>query len=436
MKTRVLIVALVAALFVVLAGCEFSTPAGSSVDVSGVLVSIPSAINNPNAGRAVFSGQTLTVEDELLADVQPIYNPIREHYNPIAQDVIDFADQLITAVQTHIFDNEGAMTLLDSGEAIQSTDATAGEKWQVTKSGGTYTVENWQEMDDGSWKKILHMTVNTESGYSGTIYACVGDAADGYPMTIKVVYDTADATLGQVTELEAVGMEAMADATETTNIPSKLWLKASQKDGVFNVAANVFYTQVKLHEGEVIGDKLTARIGNGSTTDVNGAYVYRGVVNVDTNKGKVELALTPANQNDAGTIFTTWSMAENYKQAVAEWITGDATLMSDINTIADPDIDTSSSADDVFAALVDVADHFEAQGTQDPELLAILYVTKLTNPGFFDGTATSAFVGTNDLRKPDWAANIPQDFGLDVQVTPQTISGLSLTMPGEAQPSF
>jgi hypothetical protein len=62
-------------------------------------VSIPTAINNPNASRAVLSGQTVTVEDQLLADVQPIYDPIREHYNPIAQDVIDFADQLIAAVQ-------------------------------------------------------------------------------------------------------------------------------------------------------------------------------------------------------------------------------------------------------------------------------------------------------------------------------------------------
>jgi hypothetical protein len=337
-------------------------------------------------------------------------------------------------MQTHIFDNEAAMTLLDSGEALQSTDAEAGEKWQVTESGGTYTVENWQQLSDDSWKKILHMTVNVDGGYSGTIYACVGEEADDYPMTIKVVYDTADATLGQVTELEAVGMEAMADATQTTNIPSKLWLKASQKDGVFNVAADVYYTDVQLHDGEAIGPYVDEVIGTG--TDINGAYVYRGVVDVETNKGKVALALTPEAQDDAATIFETWSMAEIYKQAVAEWIKADGTLISNINTIADPDIDADSSADDVFAALVDVADHFEAQGSQDAELLGILFVTKLTNPGYFDGTQPSAFVGTNDLKTPSWAADIPQAYGLDIEVTPNTIAQLSLTMPGDPQPGF
>ncbi len=434
MKSRFLVTAAVAAVLVVLAGCEFSAPGGSSVDVSDVLVDIPSAINNPNASRGVLSGQTLTVEEELLADVQPIYNPIREHYNPIAQNVIDFADQLIAGVQTHIFGNEGAMALLDGGEALQSTDSSAGEKWQVTETGGTYTVEHWKTISDDSWKKIIHMTVNTESGYSGTIHACVGSEADDYPMTIKVTYDTADATLGQVTELEAVGMEAMADASETNNIPSKLWLKASQKDGVFNVAANVFYTNVVLHDGEDIGPYVTDVIGTG--TDINGAYVYRGVVAVDTNKGQVSLALTPDDQDEAGTIFDTWSMAEIYKQAVAEWIKDDGTLIDDINTIADPAIHGTSTTEEVFAALVDVADYFEAHGSQDPELLGILFVTKLTNPGYFDGDASSVFVGTEEINKPEWAADVPQTYELDIEVTPTAISELSVTMPGDAQPSF
>lgn len=447
MKSRVLFVAAVAAVLVVAAGCDLSAPAGSSVDVSGVLVSIPSAINNSSASRGVLSGQTVTVEDQLLADVQPIYNPIREHYNPIAQDVIDFADQLIAAVQTHIFDNEGAMTLLDGGEALQSTDSSAGEKWQVEKSGGTYTVENWQQLSDDSWKKILHMTVNVDGGYSGTIHACVGDEADDYPMTIKVVYDTADATLGQVTELWAVGMEAMADASETNNIPTKLWLKASQKAGVFNVAANVYYTQVKLHDGEAIGPYVDAVLGTG--TDINGAYVYRGVVDVDTNKGQVALALTPEDQNDATTIFDTWSMAEIYKQAVAEWILDPnsywddqqtTTLLDAINNVLSnagkATIADTATPGEVFIGLQDLYDVVSQDGDPDADLLGILFVTKLTNPGYFDGTQTSAFVGTNDLKKPTWAAEIPQDYGLDIEVTPKTIAELSVTMPGDAQPSF
>jgi len=446
---NIAVAAMLIGLLLGLAACK--DIAGSAVGGLGdALLGFPAALAEPSAtfSYVTESFSIKTTPADITGYLDYLYRPVRSTYNPLAAQAIGFVDNLLEGVETNIFGNQVVMAALaDTGEWASYNQAET-EAYRVTQSALTYTVEIWKTVDAQGLKILDLEFTDTGSNYRGTAIAVSDTLGLSERPTYQVDFDTADAVLGKYVELRAVNIQPV---TSAANIPRKLWLKAWQDGDGFFVSANIHYVQVDIETTSPFRTQFMEQLG-APAADVQASYIYRGAVDVTTDHGGVSLGLVPASvgTTDTATLFTDYSIGAIYKTAIAAWIrtnptittsTGDQALITVINDILvfyGQDalaINTGSNEADIFTALQAVKAILDGGGASSADLDAILFVVKVVNPGYYDGTA--GFVGTEELGKPSWAADVPALSG-DVGVSAAAIAdaAFTVTMPPPAHPDF
>ncbi len=427
-------------------------PETREINLDKALLDLPSAVNAPQSGSDPGQGSRSiivhTAEDTALAVIGTIYNPVRDVYNPLASEIIRFTNQLIAEMDTSLFSNDQVIDTLKSDGVVELTFDDQSQKARMTLDNATYTVESWKKIQN-AWLKILDIRFSKNSGrYVGTIHARDEQLDAVHRPEFRIDFDTSDPEVGQVMELRVINLDyddpAVTEEWESFNIPHKLWLKATQDDNSFYIAANVFYRNIYLN-GDQFTPYLMSVLNDNEpyipgVTRVDANYIYRGAVNVGLNVGAVDLALVPEDTEDTGTIFSLYSMATIYKEAVAAWVKDNATIIEGLNFILDEvgagfQISADSGVDEIFSALTLAGQYFEEQGYSDETIDAVLFVVQLTNPGYFD--SVSGFVGNDSIRRPLWADAVPAYEFLKVRSAAEISSDtFTVVMPDDVGPDF
>ena len=428
-----------------LLGGENTGDVETMAGLAEALIEFPAALVTSQADASRVTIKETTAEG-ITSYLDYLYKPVRSTYNPLALSAVEFVETVLDAVETKIFAEGSIRRALETSGSWTVKNNTNTEAHRVTRSEGDYTVETWKIIDS-AWLKTLHLEFGEAAGaYRGTVIAVKDTPGLSERPIYEVTFDTNDATFGQVTEVRAVKIKY--DDGIHPNIARKLWLKAWQTDNDFFVAANIHYTHVNIQTDSPFYDEFMTELGQQAGTDtVNASYIYRGSVDIDTEQGAVSLALVPEGLAGVETVFTDYSIGELYKRAISDWVRTDPDaestptqkLISVINNIltavgADL-IDTTSTDDEIFAALEATKSYLDSAGQSSNDLNAILFVVKAVNPGYYD--AISGFVGTEALNKPTWAGDVPaHDQSIDVSAAVIAADTYTVVMPAPAEPDF
>ena len=280
--------------------------AGGGDEITGLadsLIDIPSALVNAEVG-------TSSVAD-VPAYLDYLYKPVRNTYNPLALSAIRYVESLLEAVEANIFGERSIRRALDTDGSWAGKNKAKTEAYRVTKHQLNYTVEIWKTVDS-QWLKTLHLDFyKAGEVYRGTATAVDDTSGLTERPTYKVIFDTNDASYGQVTELRATNIN-FADGADP-NIARKLWLKAWQLDRDFFITANIHYTHIDIESQSPFYEEFMAELGKQSPAEnVKASYIYRGSVDVDTEHAGVSLALVPQTVSSVDTVFSVYSIGEMY----------------------------------------------------------------------------------------------------------------------------
>lgn len=447
-----------ALLIIVLSGCDPSGGTDDIVSVGDALVSFPAALVNSTAATAsvrALSVTPMTTSADIVTYLDYVYRPVRDSYNPLAKNAIEFVDATLDSVDTHVFGNTAIMSALNETGTWTGEDTTKAEKYRVTLLNGTYTVEIWNTVDT-EWLKTLHLSfTRAGSRYFGTVTAVDDTSGLTERPSYEVTFDTHDPDYGKLTELTAVSIAP--DDAGASNIPRKLWLKAWQVDNDFFITANVHYVHVDIETGSDYYEQFMTELAGGTWTpgdEVEASYIYRGAADTTSEQGSVSLALVPAAVTDTTSIFDTYSIGAIYRKAIADWINangptdedgGDTTpIITTLNSLLsnagatlldDSGPQANNTTAEVFTALEAVKTYLNSQGTSSSGLDAILFVVEVVNPGYYDDT--NGFVGTATLNTPTWSGAVPVcDAAVGTSAADIAADTFTVTMPSPAQPPF
>jgi hypothetical protein len=461
---KVLALAMVAG--VVLSGCNlgglFSRDGETVSGLAESLVSFPASLANDGSSsqRAQsFSPMATGDPSTVIEYVDYVYRPVRDSFNPLAQAAIDVTNQLLASVEESVLSNSEVMGVLEAQGVISgyNDDNTEAYKVELDTESGTdvYTVQIWDTSGDTA-QKTLHMTFQESGeGYKGelTIRDTSANAEEGEIYNVQ--FDANDAEFGKVTEVRGVNLESddPNDSDDDQNIPTKIWVKAFEKDSKFYVNANIHYTQIQIEDQTAFGSYFMDELENGRTdSNVVASYIYQGIAGTTEDQGAVSLALVPSNESDDTDVFAEHAYGEIYKRAIGNWVRDNPEIESGvflIPTINDilfqvsnpqvSSIDDQTSDDDIFTALGEVRDYLASGGSSTTDLDAVLFVVDVVNPGYYSSEA--GFVGTDTLNKPSWADELTgtsDPFVGDIEVSAGDIAAtdFTVTMPEPASPDF
>ena len=235
--------------------------AGGGDEITGLassLIEFPSALVEAEAGTTAVSVKATTSAD-VTAYLDYLYKPVRDAYNPMARSAIGYVETLLEAVEANIFGERSIRRALDTDGSWAGKNNTKTEAYRVTKRELNYKVEIWKIVD-AQWLKTLHLDFyKAGEVYRGTATAVDDTAGLAERPRYKVIFDTNDATYGQVTELRATNIN-FADGADP-NIARKLWLKAWETDGNFFIAANIHYIHVNVEIQSPYYGEFMAELG-------------------------------------------------------------------------------------------------------------------------------------------------------------------------------
>lgn len=416
------------------------------VVLSEVLPTFPASMSSQTRGISPRE----TTAPEVIDYIGYVYAPVRETYNPLADQALAYINELFSTLDSDVFDSYYIMRDLNDKGICKGTSADQSEKYFITKVDNAYTVQLWK-LVDRVWVKTLHLTLTkSESDYSGTAYARAASVSSDRT-EYRLDFNTADPDYSQVVEISAINIEP-DDAAEE-EIPRKLWLKAWEKDSAFFIAANVFYIRVNIEENSPYRTQFMALLEGDDPDNIKGSYMYTAAVSLaaeGTEYAGANLALVGESVTDNTAIFTDNSVGALYKEGIAAWLRTDpdnssgGKIVTDINAIlvnggqsayviADPATATTA---DIFTALRKTKDLLDLSATANAELDAVLFVVKLVNPGYYDATG---FIGTEELDKPDWAAQVPafpEESAISPTAADIAADTFTVTMPQDTEPNF
>ncbi|MFP4362718.1 MAG: hypothetical protein ACLFR1_02485 [Spirochaetia bacterium] len=413
-------------------GDDTTTDETSQLDISNVLLEIPSTFSSYQSTRSGDSAG----EETVLDHVQYIYNPVRNTYNVIASRAIDVVDAYLDAVDANILSIPSTMDALEeSGEIsgpMEELDANGNSQtYYISKTDNTYQVIISSVFDTQDGERELRNTqidfTKEEERIYGTVSVRTPVLLPEERVEYQIDFDTADPDYGQVIELTVTSLDNDSDnSSKTENIPTRLWLKAYQLENIFYIAGTVYYTDVIVEEDSPYQDIFMSELdpdgtwASGDAPISAGIYTYQGAADVsdpDATSGLVNLATVPFHYTGTD-VFTQYSMGALYKRVIAEWIKSDTetdmndteegvqTVLEIVNNALSAyestiSISDTSENDQVFSALQELYTFLDNDENQDPgDLGIIIAVTKITNPGYF---GHDSFVGTEDLARPSWA---------------------------------
>ena len=371
----------------------------------------------------------------VIASLQGIYTPVRDNYNEIANNAIEFTRDLLASIDLELFGNRRLVNYLEENGEFVFNDGS--QAWQITQTGTVYTVAGWEKVA-GVWYPTIYITFTQDGDHLFGEVVAIDTPEDSDSPTYRIVFDNADADFqgAMTTELEAVNLD-YSNISEF-NIPTKLWLRAYAQGEVFQIATSVYYTDVNLEDNQDIQPYLMGLIEDPLNAPyvpdelgITGLYQYRGTfqVNAEVDRGMIDLALVPGYTDPATTDeFTEYSVGALWKEAIAEWIRGDAALLDAINAAAGSDLHALSITDEIFTVLVNYQATLGAGESDD--LDNILFVVLLTNPAYFDNQFDDSFVGTAELNTPDWASELPNVTPLDIERDQLTMPNLTVDFTG------
>ncbi|MBI9101725.1 MAG: hypothetical protein JEY99_04880 [Spirochaetales bacterium] len=439
-------------IFLLFAACDPNgTVDGVDTGISAALVSFPDSLSSSTAGR-----DSVDVSDTVITHLAYLYNPVRNEFNLMAENVIEFIRDLLDSVEINVLNNDDFMAYLaenDSWTNIPSTGTKSGYLIEKGTIEGDYTLECWE--DDAL---ILYLEF-TEDGnnFEGTAWVAGTETDDG--IYYRADFNTDDAEYGSVTELSALNLSQ--DASEM-NSPDRLWLKAWEKDGNFYINANIRYLRADLEDDDTFFKQYLMTVLKGSEWNrgdvFGGNYIYRCVAKTDLDQGAVSLALVPESitTTDADDIFTGYSIGEMYKKAFSAWFNatggeyesepeeGGYGRLIDLMTTNSSGLDFTGSElntqgsvglsttlpmtltdDQVFTYLEDFRAYLAEFVTTNnltwdlSDFDAILFAPNIDNPGYF---TSDGFVGTASADAPDWCIDFPVASG-DISYSAAGIAG-------------
>ena len=421
---RLSLIAAAVLILTALSGCGWfaeEPPLG----LADAFVTFPDSISSGSSSRSISARSA----QGIIARVQGLYTPVRDQYNRLAEDAIAYIADLMGSIDRNIFGNDELMAYLEENGSVVLEADDGSRRWQITKTGNDYTVAGWMDAD-GSWEQLIYVDFTAlGDDISGTVWIADENQTSGNTL-YRAAFDTNDENVGQLTELAAINLDDQ-NTDLAFNVPTALWLEAHNDGEAFQIAANIYYTDVNVESGE-IEPYFMEVLNNEQDSDytdggVNVCYTYRGAFAADgDDRGQVELALVPANY-DASDYFTAYSLGAVYEQAIGAYVTADAGLLTIINnSVVDPSpaLTEDSTPAEVMAAL-------EALYEQDPtntELENIIFATRLSNPAYFEASADDSFVGTANLETPAWADSLPA-FALEIAQDQTTLPLLEVSFP-------
>lgn len=421
------------------------------LDLSSAIIEMPSALIPATEGvSASIQSRATDASATVIERVQSLFTPVRDHYNAMAYQALTATREWLDQIDLHVFQSEWVMDYLAENGALIVENETQTGRTEVTQSadGTAYTVRTWALV--GEWTKTMDMSF-TRAGdrlYGTVVARDDADASEDRPL-YQIDFDTADPDYdgAMTTRLRAVNLSygrlTDADPDNDVNRADKLWVLAYQREGEFHIAANVHYLDVKVEDTD-FGPYYMPVLNNGQVDPytygapgVDGCYSYLGAFldSEEESRGKIDLALVPANYAGPVSIFTAYSVGATYAGGVANWVRADTVMQGHINDFlalhADnpdvpADVGPDSTTEGIFAALEFVQAELDEPNA---ELDQMLFVTLLTNPAYFDAAEEDSFIGSEDLNKPEWAADVP-DYALSVEVDQTELPVLTVEMPG------
>ena len=423
--------------FIFWAGCSLDQqddPGADTSDsgISSALLVFPSSLSAGTSSKSVKTAST-----GILEELNGLYSPVRDFYNPLAETAIGFVKEVLSDVETNILDNDALLAELDANGSWSALNDEGTESYAVTLVAGLYTLT----IDDTTVAPVrrnlyLEFT-QTGDEYDGFVIA--RDAE--HSVLYRADFNTNDPELGSVTELYAIDLDN-SDPAVSPNEIDRLWLKAWQIGNDFYVNANIRYLRADIEPEaathsffyDYVMGQLEGSGGAWSGTPLfNGNYVYRCVAKTDSDIGAVSLSLVPEDDisTDNAVLFDDYSIGQIYENAVCDWFTAtdgdytDSTIVADMNnsgfamsSIYNSQHDGSAitatglTNAEVFLYLSDYRNFLAAAGADNAvaAIDSIIFVTDLTNPGYFDSTG---FQGTasNNTPTPTWAAELPAEAG-------------------------
>ena len=412
---RILVLFAVVALVTV--GCAWFG-GSQTLGLSSALVEFPSSISPSSATTRIVPR---SASADVIASVQGIYTPVRDNYNAIAIDAIEFIGELLDEIDENIFADAGLMNYLEDNGSLVAGDATA--RWEITRSGNDYTVAGWTYYTD-VWAQSIYVEFSVVGDrISGTVTLSEESAAADRTI-YQAVFDSNDPALGLVTELSVVNLDS--GNMDVNNIPTRLWIKAYDDGSSFQIAASVFYTAVNLEPGD-LNDEFMDYINPTGAPTPEGVYMYRGSFETGgEERGKIDLALVPAAGYAGTDWFSLYSLGRIYEETVGAFVIADSGLVDAINLTGhvSPPITIGSSPVAVMTAI----EQIYAADQTDASVANVVFSTQLTNPAYFAAGTGDTFVGTEDLLRPTWADTLPI-FGLTIEQDQNTLPSMTVAFP-------
>lgn len=410
------------------------------ISLSKVILDLPSAISAPEARqdrREIGPGV-------ILYTIKKLYSPIRDEFNPLAAQALDYTKNILFIIDENIFHNRAIMAKINRDNLFETELNDNGtEGWlRVSKDENTYIVELWQK-SGSDWNKVLYVEFTlSNTVYTGTLYTALPVQGSEQDVLYKIDFNTADAC-GHSMAVSIINLEYGENYAE--NIPSRIWLKVCQSGNAFYAAGNRYTLNVDMGHDLGFRDEVMDLLYDGDyvagTTVVNANYIYTAAVDLAGGNGAASVALVPETDNSTTEMFDIYSVGHIYKEAVAEWIknTTDPDLVQIINTVLDEAGQTSitenSDTDTIFEALKQVKDYLEGQDKDHETLDGILFVVQLVNPGYFE--KESGFIGNDLINTPDWAEDIPDFYPFTIK-SAAALAGdeFSFEIPDENPPAL
>jgi len=378
------------------------------ITLSKVILDLPSAINAPESRENKKGVSAATI----FNTISLLYSPIRDEFNPLAAQALDYTKNIFFLIDENIFHNRPVMAKINRDNLLETDfddNGTEG-RLRISKNESTYTVELWQK-NDTAWDKALYVEFTlTNTVYTGTLYTALPVQGSAEKILYKIDFNTAD-VCGHSMVISIINLEYAENGSE--NIPSRIWLKVCKSGNRFYAAGNRYSLNVNIGRDMDFSNEVMDQLYDGEyvpgTTVVNANYIYTAAVDLTSGNGAASVALVPETDNRTAEIFDIYSVGNIYREAVAQWIknTTDPDLIQIINDIltdaGEVLISKDSSTNAIFEALQQVKEYLGEQS--DETLDGILFVVQLVNPGYFSGE--SGFTGNDLINTPSWAADVP-----------------------------
>ncbi len=445
----------------VLASCGLFPGADEGIDLTGLTPEIPGVIARggapaPGGQPAQSLGRMASVSDqELLDELSSVYHPVWNQYNVIGVEAIRFVDEILAGIEENIFGAPLLRRRAESGETIVFEYSESGGQPAVirvafTESTNTWVIEQWRTdtvTDPGTPVLVKNLHVNLvqgPEGDSGTITVRDLSMPESIRTTFAVDFSRDSAGNAGITlRGDQLDYDDPEDPDDDRNIPGRIWLEASEAEDRFVVAGNISYRQVDPPDTWEFRDQYIAVLNGGVIPEslIPANYLYRAVVNTETDNASIELALAPADYA-ATDVFAELSVGEVYREAIGNWVLstegGDPDLVAALNAelSLDPPLSGTSTVAEVFAALEQLA----AADPDNAELAGVLFAVKLTNPAYLeptvvDGEPSGRLVSTAGMGAeslPEWADEVVPPAEL-LPPTPAFLNGseFSVAMPSD-----